>query len=373
MYPNPINCLDIPYCDNYLFDHYKFWPDRDGWGDIEVLIAGCGTNQAACFAYHNPDLKVVGIDVSAASLAHENFLKKDYGIENLALHQLAIEDAGSLGKEFDLIFSHGVLHHLENPALGLRALKEVLHRDGSMHLMLYGKNRRVGVEMLQNMFRMIGLTQEKSDVEMVKTALNYLPQGHPAECWIKGSPDMRFDGGIVDTFLHKRDVAYTAEDCLAFLEACDLDFQGWDINSYYYPDAHIPRNNPLYKAINGLPERDMWQAMDLFVGIANHQFLACRKDRRANWRITFEGDEFLEYIPIKRMNLMTRTGTLKLNTMNYFEIHFFRACDGKRTVAECIDKTGIAGNRKILENKARAFISHLWRIGFVYLKIPSNL
>ena len=31
--------------------HRIFWPDRDYRPDLDILIAGCGTNQAAVFAF----------------------------------------------------------------------------------------------------------------------------------------------------------------------------------------------------------------------------------------------------------------------------------------------------------------------------------
>ena len=138
-YPRPLYCLDTPFCRGYLFNHLAFWPENttiqaEG---IDVLIAGCGTNQAACIAYHYPWARVVGIDTSETSLKHERFLKKLYGLDNLTLHQRAIEEATSLGTTFDLIFADGVLHHLKDRARGLGALKEILRAAGSMRIMLY--------------------------------------------------------------------------------------------------------------------------------------------------------------------------------------------------------------------------------------------
>jgi hypothetical protein len=38
--------------------------ERNYRPDLDILIAGCGTNQAAVFAFGNPDANVVGIDIS---------------------------------------------------------------------------------------------------------------------------------------------------------------------------------------------------------------------------------------------------------------------------------------------------------------------
>ena len=84
----------------------------------EILVAGCGTSQAAIIALREPDAHVTGIDVSAASLAHTKKLQHKYGLANLDLHRLAIEEAGALGRTFDSIVCTGVLHHLPIPTPG---------------------------------------------------------------------------------------------------------------------------------------------------------------------------------------------------------------------------------------------------------------
>jgi SAM-dependent methyltransferase len=57
--------------------------------DLDILIAGCGTNQAAVFAFSNTEANVVGIDISQPSLDHQQYLKHKHGLANLQLHLLA--------------------------------------------------------------------------------------------------------------------------------------------------------------------------------------------------------------------------------------------------------------------------------------------
>lgn len=62
-YPEPV--IDIPsWLEKkwQLFDpshsHLLFWPDREKLNELDILVAGCGTNQAALLAYTNPTAKV---------------------------------------------------------------------------------------------------------------------------------------------------------------------------------------------------------------------------------------------------------------------------------------------------------------------------
>src|SRR5260370_17811346 len=70
---------------------------------LEILVAGCGTSQAARHALREPDARVTAIDVSEASLRHTSDLKQKYNLNNLELHHLPIERVGELERSFDLI------------------------------------------------------------------------------------------------------------------------------------------------------------------------------------------------------------------------------------------------------------------------------
>ncbi|MGA9679473.1 MAG: SAM-dependent methyltransferase, partial [Mycobacterium sp.] len=54
-YPRPIQDLEAWVSSNWeWFDpshaHRVLWPDREYKPDLDILIAGCGTNQASVFA-----------------------------------------------------------------------------------------------------------------------------------------------------------------------------------------------------------------------------------------------------------------------------------------------------------------------------------
>lgn len=84
-----------------------FWPQRRNTDGLRILVAGCGTVQAAYYALRNPTWTVVGIDFSESSLKHQAVLKKRHHLENLELHKLDLEDVATLGKEFDFITCTG--------------------------------------------------------------------------------------------------------------------------------------------------------------------------------------------------------------------------------------------------------------------------
>ena len=105
-YPEPVGDLAEPigrsefmYGDPSLFSA-QLWPEGRPRADLRILIAGCGTNQAAWFAYTNPGCHVTGIDLSGASLAHERFLQEKHGLKNLRLFQGDLSTALAVLDEF---------------------------------------------------------------------------------------------------------------------------------------------------------------------------------------------------------------------------------------------------------------------------------
>ena len=292
VYPGPIRDLPAWLAGNWQwFDpshaHRLFWPDRDYRPDLDILIAGCGTNQAAVFAYTNPGATVTAIDVSAASLEHHRFLKEKYGLKNLALHRLPIEEVGSLGHDYDLVVSTGVLHHMTDPTAGMRALAARLRPDGVAAIMLYARYGRLGVEMLQGVFRDLGLTQDEPSLAVVKAAIAALPQDHPLRSYLSVAPDLEFDAGLVDTFLHGRDRSYTVADCLDLVAAGGLVFQDCFLKSSYEPVAAA--NDPFLAAVAALPKERRWGVMER-VNHRNgcHFFTACRPERPTEtYRVDF--------------------------------------------------------------------------------------
>src|SRR3954454_782601 len=134
-YPPPLDNLDKykrvwQDRERRRADHHLFWPARSYRGDSSILVAGCGTSQAAKHALRWPTAQVTGIDFSATSVRCTEELKQKYSLNNLRVCQLPIERVSDLGMSFDQIICTGVLHHLPDPDAGLSALRVVLEPDG---------------------------------------------------------------------------------------------------------------------------------------------------------------------------------------------------------------------------------------------------
>src|SRR5262245_37656912 len=147
-YPPPVTNLDRARdewqdANRDRAEYHLLWPDKAYRPDLDILIAGCGTWQAARYALCRPAARIVGIDVSATSIEHTERLKRKYDLTNLEIRQLRVEQIGELKQRFDLIVCTGVIHHLADPDAGMRALRSVMKPDGAMHLMVYAPYGRI--------------------------------------------------------------------------------------------------------------------------------------------------------------------------------------------------------------------------------------
>lgn len=86
-YPPPITDLDA-VADraadalDQRVAHHLVWPERPHTEHLRVLVAGCGTTQAARHAILRPHAEVVGIDVSPTSVEHSRRLARRHGLTN---------------------------------------------------------------------------------------------------------------------------------------------------------------------------------------------------------------------------------------------------------------------------------------------------
>ncbi|HTV92782.1 MAG TPA: class I SAM-dependent methyltransferase [Verrucomicrobiae bacterium] len=353
-------------------DSHLFWPHEPYRDDRSILVAGCGTTQAAHYAARWPCAKVTAIDVSATSLASSRELKHAHALDNLELYQLPIERAPELGRRFDAVVCTGVLHHLLDPDAGLRALHDVLEQNGAMHLMVYAPYGRAGVYMLQDYCRRIGLSAGDDDIHDLAAALRALPPDHPLVPLLRNSPDFASTQGLADALLHPQDRAYSVPQFLDFLARADLFFGRWIRQAPYLPQCGAVASTPHAAKLAALPAGEQYAAIELFRGtMVRHAAVAYRSDRETKRGVEFESDAWLDYVPIRapeavtvRERLPDGATAVLINRSHTFtdlylpidavEDDWLSHIDGARTIAQICGANSDRG-------RARAFFEQLWQ------------
>lgn len=376
-YPPPLENLDRArdlYQDENVLraEYHLLWPNKSYRADLDVLVAGCGTWQAAKYALCHPAARVVGVDVSTTSLDHTRRLKQKYELTNLETQPVPIENVNELDRGFDLIICTGVLHHLADPEAGLRALRSVLKPDGAMYLMVYAPYGRAGVYMLQEYCRRLGISVSPQEINDLISVLRMLPQHHPLLATQGGSREFLNGDALADALLNPRDRSYSVAQLFEFLESSDLRLGRWYWQAAYLPQCGAIASTSHAARLASLPEREQYVEMELWRGLmANHSFVAHRNDMNGESRVRFDEESCLRYVPIRlpwticvQERLPPGAAGVLVNQTHVFNDLFliidprqkqmFDAIDGRHSIAEILEQL------KETSSRARDFFERLW-------------
>jgi SAM-dependent methyltransferase len=357
-------------------EHHVLWPDKPYYVDLEILVAGCGTWQAAKYALCRPRARVVGIDVSATSLEHTDRLRRQYGLTNLEIEQRSIERVEAMGQSFDLIVCTGVLHHLMHPTAGLRALRSVLKPDGAIYLMVYAPYGRTGIYMLQEYCRRIGVRATGQDIEDLTASLAALPRSHPMLATLAVSRDARNSDALADALLNPRDQSFAVPQLFEWLDRGGLTFGRWYWQAPYLPQCGAFAATPHAERVAALLPVERYAAMELWRGtMASHSLVAYRDDAPSERvKVRFDEDRWPSYVPIRlphtlcvEERLPPGAAAVLLNRSHQHhdlllpisrqQKRMFDAVDGRRTIGEIAAGAGGADARR----RAMEFFEKLWQ------------
>jgi len=392
-YPAPLTSLDehrdlYKNPDRRRAHYHLMWPTEPLRGNQEILVAGCGTSQAARYALREPDARVTAIDISDTSLGYTRELQLKYGLENLELQQLEIENVGRLGRTFDQVVCTGVLHHLPDPDVGLRALRDVLRPQGAMHLMVYALYGRTGIYMMQEYCRLLGITTSDTDLRDLGHTLQKLPAAHPIAGVMRGAMDVNHPDALADALLHPNDRAYTVPQLYAWLERCGMSFGRWVEQAPYLPQCGMVAKTPHAERLASLSAPLQHAAVELLRGtMFRHNLIAYRDDRSGvNQPIDFLGDGWRTFVPIAvpwtvcvRERVPPGSVAVLINrahsftdlilTVDALENRLLGAIDGKRTLGEILS----AGADGRDERRVVNFFERLWRYDQVVFDASQSL
>jgi SAM-dependent methyltransferase len=378
-YPPPVDDLEA-YRRNWddrrrRAESHLFWPAEPYRDDRSILIAGCGTMQAAHYAVRWPRAQVVGIDVSAPSIEFTLELKRKHSLDNLEARVLPVERLGELGQTFEHIVCTGVLHHLPDPNAGLRALRDVLAPNGAMHIMVYAPYGRAGVYMLQDYCRRLDIRWSESEIDDLAASLKALPPDHPLASLLRKSPDFASKAGVADALLHPRDRSYSVSELMELLGRADLAFGRWLRQAPYLPWCGALADYPHHARLSALRRAEQYAAIELFRGtMARHSAIVYRSELATQRHaVSFESDTWLNYVPIRVPDTVVVHDRLPpgasavLINRNHTYTDLFLPIDAlQERLLEAIDgdgKRNIAhmGRAAVDRGSARNFFEQLWR------------
>jgi SAM-dependent methyltransferase len=360
-------------------EYHLFWPGRSYREEYSILIAGCGTSQAAKYALRWPKAQVTGIDISATSVRCTEELKRKYNLTNLHVHQLPIDRIDTLEKAYDQIICTGVLHHLRDPDAGLAALCSVLEPQGAMHLMVYAPYGRTGIYMLQEFCRRLGIRATDDGIRDLIVALRALPSGHPLENLLRSSPDFRQEAALADALLHPQDRAYSVPQFFDLIGKGGLTFRRWIKQAPYSARCGVMTLIPQASKMAQLSLAEQHAAVELFRGtLLRHSAIVFRNVGSGTFiPISFAGDGWLRYVPIRMSETISvqerlppgaaavlinqnHTYTDLFVPISSTEKCLFDGIDGSHTIGDILQTTLRCAQGRLQLEMARTFFERLW-------------
>ena len=193
----------------------------------DILIAGCGTGQhsigtSARFKGSN----VLAVDLSLSSLAYAKRKTKELGIENIEYMQADILDLGELNKQFDIIESAGVLHHMDNPMAGWRVLTDCLKPGGLMKIGLYSKLARQHIVKIRDEIKQRGIVSSNAEIRSFRNMM--VKSDKDCHTQVFSSPDFYSITELKDLLFHVQEHRFTILKIKDHLDKLGLKFSGFE-------------------------------------------------------------------------------------------------------------------------------------------------
>lgn len=200
-------------------------------GSIDVLVAGCGTGQHSIgTAQRIQGAQVLAIDLSLSSLGYAERKTQELGLTSVEYAQADLLKLGSIGRNFDVIESVGVLHHLADPWAGWQVLLSLLRPGGFMELGFYSATARRNIVKIWDFIAERGYGSSPGEIRRFRQDL--MESGNNAEFGAAlNSADFFSISTCRDLLFHVQEQRMTLTGIDAFLRKNNLAFLGFEIDA----------------------------------------------------------------------------------------------------------------------------------------------
>ena len=273
----------ILYIPSEINVHQKYY-DRDltekNDSNIqkEILIAGCGTGQELVTVskiYSNSN--ITAIDISLPSLSYAYKRAKDNDVNNFELIHMDLLELVNYKKKFDIINCSGVLHHMKDPELGLKALISCLKEDGYLNIGLYSRTARENITKLRKLIADNNLNNSQEEIAKIRRSIILGYDGYESFNHLLNVRDFYSFNEMQDLLFHPRELMFNLEEIDEILKRNNLEFIEFD-NKYQKVKDVYNKNYPKDKELRSIKNWSEFedQYPPTFLGM--YQFFAKRID-----------------------------------------------------------------------------------------------
>ncbi|HLJ27728.1 MAG TPA: class I SAM-dependent methyltransferase [Candidatus Angelobacter sp.] len=261
-YPYPYTGVKPePLIDLYVLVHMLF--AEAGIDDSEIsqysfFDGGCGSGQRILgLAAEFPHASFTGVDMTESSLNIAREQAVELGINNVTFRKGNLLELNERGK-YDVVTSVGVVHHLSNPATGVKNLSDLVAESGILILHVYhtlGEHKRMLQRELARM--LTGARDLDFGIGVVKDlGLSLPPEYYGKYGYNSNLTETDQLAKDIDVYLHPRVFTYRFAEGVELLKSSGLDWVA--INSVntpsqsYFVSASCPPDGLAFDPLKSL-------------------------------------------------------------------------------------------------------------------------
>ncbi len=192
-----------------------------------ILIAGCGTGQHSIgTASRFSNCNVTAVDLSLASLAYAKRKTSELEFDNLEYLQADILHLHQIGKEFDIIESVGVLHHMDEPMAGWKVIVDLLKSGGLMKIGLYSELARHHIVKVRKEITKLKVSTSEAGIRKFRQSL--AESNDEDHQLLTTSNDFFSHSALRDLIFHVQEHRFTLLQIKNSLDELGLKFCGFE-------------------------------------------------------------------------------------------------------------------------------------------------
>ncbi|MDB3861844.1 class I SAM-dependent methyltransferase [Paracoccaceae bacterium] len=170
--------------------------------------------------------KVLAIDLSLSSLSYAQRKTDELGIKNIEYMQADILDLGKLKKQFDIVESIGVLHHMDDPLAGWKVLTDCLKDGGLMQIGLYSEFARKNIVETRKEISQLGIGTSDAEMKSFRLMMIASDKGHRSKDL--NATDFYSLSELRDLLFHVQEHRFTIPQIKDSLNKLGLKFCGFE-------------------------------------------------------------------------------------------------------------------------------------------------
>jgi SAM-dependent methyltransferase len=180
--------------------------------------------------------------------------------------QADILDLGQLNKQFDIIESGGVLHHMDDPMAGWKVLTDCLKLGGLMKIGLYSELARQHIVKTRKEISKVGIGSSHAAMRSFRDVIIESNQDHHKLITI--SPDFYSFSTLRDLLFHVQEHRFTIPQIQDHLFRLRLRFCGFESDEIvsHFKQTNTHKNDPYdldkwqeYEEVNPIAFGGMYQ------------------------------------------------------------------------------------------------------------------